>query len=151
MREALVAVDSIAAPLEAGAGILLDDEIEFLGCRSDEAVRRGEDVEFTCYFIALQRPSRDYEVFVHVTGDRFIHADHPPVAGLSPSREWEPGELVRDVFRVHVPADQPGDRLVPRIGLYSGSHRAQAELSSEAAGVIDPEGRIVLPTIRISE
>ena len=62
--------------------------------------------------------------------------------------------MVRDRFRFQVPPHYHGE-LSPRIGLYVGSHRAQAEVMNEngpaapGAARVDDEGRIVLPPIRI--
>jgi hypothetical protein len=56
------------------------------------------------------RPTRG-GAFIFV-GDQLVQTDRAhPVQGTYPTTRWEPGEVVRDDYRVPVPPDQPADGL----------------------------------------
>ncbi len=74
----------------------------------------------TLWWTATAAPTTDYTIFVHLldaAGNLLAQADGPPNDGLSPTRVWRPGDVVRDVHRFPpgtvVP---PGGRI--RVGAY---------------------------------
>ncbi len=74
----------------------------------------------TLWWAATAAPPADYTIFVHLldaAGNLLAQADGPPNDGLSPTRVWRPGDVVRDVHRFPpgtvVP---PGGRI--RVGAY---------------------------------
>jgi len=67
-----------------------------------------------------------YTVFTHLVdadGQLVVQQDNLPVAGLAPTDTWQPGVLIRDPYRLTLPANTgPGDyRLL--VGLYTATGR----------------------------
>ncbi|MBC7223367.1 MAG: DUF2079 domain-containing protein [Anaerolineae bacterium] len=101
-------------PLEAEFGglvRLLGYDLQVVG----EA--EGRALLLTLYWQALVTPDRDYTGFVHLldgTGQRVAQSDaQPDWNGPVPTTTWRPGEVVKDVRRLPLPAslDQPPYRL----------------------------------------
>lgn len=66
----------------------------------------GQPVRVTANYKVNTRLDRDYLIFVHVEDvdgrvDR-LNVDHPPRA--KPTSQWQPGEVVQDVFDIQIPA-----------------------------------------------
>ena len=69
----------------------------------------GEPVRVTALFKVLNKIDVDYMIFVHVEDvdgrvDR-LNVDHPP--RMKPTSQWQPGEIVQDVFDIPIPAGMP--------------------------------------------
>jgi len=106
-----------------------DDQVTFLGwdLRAEDGERhllQGKEFELTTYWRCDAKMSRDYKVFVHFdgTGPR-IHGDHMPVKDLYSTREWRPGDYIKDVYKGDVPLYQATGRYRIRLGLYKGDTR----------------------------
>ena len=89
----------------------------------------------TLHWKALQQPTDDYLVFVHVVdqSDRLCaQHDSQPRTGQYPSSAWSPGELVADFHQVHIPSEYQGlARLF--VGLYRFN-------SLERLPIVDSQG-----------
>lgn len=80
----------------------------------------GDGPVVTLWWAATAVPPADYTIFVHLldeAGNLLAQADGPPNDGLSPTRLWRPGDVVRDVHRF------PPGTVVPdggrvRVGAY---------------------------------
>jgi 4-amino-4-deoxy-L-arabinose transferase-like glycosyltransferase len=109
--------------------INFDDKITFLGweLRSEGGERhlvQGQEFELTSYWRCDAKMSRDWKVFIHIDGaGPRIHGDHMPVKDLYPTREWRPGDYVKDVYKSDVPLYQAKGRYRIRIGMYKGRTR----------------------------
>jgi len=67
---------------------------------------------------ALQSP---YSVFVHldaVSGQLIAQHDGAPAAGLHPTQDWQPGDIIDDRHGVLVPADTPPGDYRLDVGMY---------------------------------
>jgi hypothetical protein len=69
----------------------------------------GQPVRVMANFKVLAKPEKDYMIFVHVEDvdgrvDR-LNVDHPPRS--KPTSQWQPGEVVQDVFDIPIPAGMP--------------------------------------------
>jgi hypothetical protein len=65
----------------------------------------GETVRVTANFKVTAKLDRDYFIFVHVEDvdgrlDR-LNVDHPP--RFKPTSQWQPGEIIQDVFDIGIP------------------------------------------------
>jgi hypothetical protein len=106
-----------------------DDKITLLGweLRSEGGephLEQGKEFELTSYWRSEARVTRDYKVFIHIDGaGPRIHGDHMPVKDLFPTREWRPGDYIKDVYKGDVPLYQAKGRYRIRIGLYKGKTR----------------------------
>ncbi len=49
--------------------------------------------------------------------------DNVPVEGLAPTNSWAPGELIRDPYRLSLPADLPAGTYQLLVGMYDGGGR----------------------------
>jgi hypothetical protein len=81
----------------------------------------GGVARVTLEWQGLRRMDEDYTVFVHLLGpDGLVHGqvDAWPVAGTRATSTWAPGEVIRDVYTVAVPADAPPGAYAVEIGLY---------------------------------
>ena len=85
-------------------------------------VARGEMIGLILYWRAMQRPDKDYTVFVHLTdaeGRMIAGFDSQPREGQTPSSHWLPFELVPDGHVLVIPEDVPiGSILCLEICLY---------------------------------
>jgi len=74
-----------------------------------------DDVSLTLWWRATAAPETDYTIFVHLydaAGNLVAQADGVPNDGLSPTRIWQPGDVVRDVHRF------PSGTVVPESGTF---------------------------------
>jgi hypothetical protein len=74
-----------------------------------------------------------YTVFTQIldgAGQIVAQQDNPPVGGTVPTDSWRPGVVVRDPYRLSLPATlTPGDyQLI--LGLYNAAGRVQWQLPS---------------------
>ncbi|MHB1294783.1 MAG: ArnT family glycosyltransferase [Anaerolineae bacterium] len=72
------------------------------------AVQPGEDVTVVLYWEALSALDEDYSVSVHLSGrsgQPLGQVDSYPGGGSSPTSQWAPGTVVRDVHHVRVRLD----------------------------------------------
>lgn len=91
-----------------------------------EARLDGDHVAMTLHWQATGAVPADYQVYVHLT-DRDEIASHDdlivqgdrlhPVDGLYPTSRWQPGELVRDAYRIALPDERIPTRVF--VGLFS--------------------------------
>jgi hypothetical protein len=130
-------------------GAQLGDEIALDGFVStpplDEAAP-GDTVTITTYWHALQQPSADYTLFLHVedaAGEIITQSDLQPRDGQYPTTVWDAAadEIVPVAFTVTLPADgaEPYRWLV---GAYS--FPSLARLPVTHGGVSSDDDRIVL-------
>lgn len=100
------------------------DVAVLLGYTTDRsAYCPGDTATVTLYWLALQDPTKDYQVFVHLAqpDDEAVKAgqhDGPPVGGFTPTTRWFAGEILEDQHEVPIaPTAAPGTyKLVA--GLY---------------------------------
>ncbi len=89
-----------------------------------DLVGRGAELALTLYWRAgpapvTDGPLTDGQIFVHVLdakGTLLAQADGAAGGGLYPVRDWRPGEIVKDMRRIALPAG--GDAAAVLVGLY---------------------------------
>lgn len=89
--------------------------------REPQALRAGEEMDVTLAWHALQRPPARYTGFVHLEdaqGRVVAQDDHEPKQGTYPTTSWAQDELVRDSFRLKIPANLPTGEYLLRAGWY---------------------------------
>jgi hypothetical protein len=99
------------------------------------AVRAGMPLEVTLYWQQTGPIGERYKRFLHVAGEDgrpVAQQDGEPADGRMPTVLWRPGETVRDVARVDIPADlRPGSyRLLAGMYLPSTGARLSVAVSS---------------------
>jgi hypothetical protein len=123
-------------------------------------VEQGKGFGVECLWRAQSKPSGEYTLLaelVDAAGNVVRSIQHRPAGGLSPTTEWQPGQLVRDQVDLVLPASAPvgpealqvwlswlrpdGSRLpVRRWGLPAGE-----SLSLGWIAVTEKEGRLFEP------
>jgi hypothetical protein len=92
-------------------------------------------------------PLTDHEIFVHVvdgSGQLVAQADGPALGGMLPIWLWQPGDRIRDVRYIEVPADDKRSYTV-KAGVYAASgERLQA---SSANGEVYSDRAATLVTL----
>ncbi|MGC8878060.1 MAG: ArnT family glycosyltransferase [Anaerolineae bacterium] len=91
----------------------------------DHVLHAGQSLEVTLYWQALEPPSKDYIVFLHLFGldGTEVGQTHD---GPSPSTsQWLPGQVVRTTHRIATKADLPVPAVATlEVGLYDQNERA---------------------------
>jgi hypothetical protein len=62
-----------------------------------------------------------YDVFVHIVnshGSIVAQADNKPVHNLAPTNRWQPGDVVRDKYRIDWSQDLPDETYELLVGMY---------------------------------
>ncbi len=97
-------VTAISHPMSVEFG----QEVRLLGYDlPEDTVSAGSRVWLTLYWEGLNAIDRDYSVFVHLIdarGATVAQRDSYPGSGNDPTRSWEPGQAIRDVHPLDVPA-----------------------------------------------
>lgn len=84
-------------------------------------VQAGDVLTTTLYWQARTAPSKDYQVFVHLTGkssEPLAQGDAPPLMGDYPTSLWAEGETIADPHPVMVPSDLSAGQYRLLVGMY---------------------------------
>ncbi|MCS6914723.1 MAG: carbohydrate-binding family 9-like protein [Myxococcales bacterium] len=135
----------LTAPAGQGRG-----KVVYLGMDVDPpTVPAGQTFTLTHYFRVEEPVSEGWRLFVHLAApaDRRSHlnADHVPVGGRYPVPRWQKGEIIRDVHRVSLPTNWPGDKLAIYVGLWKGQLRFKVQ-----SGPNDGQDRVMAATVPVS-
>jgi hypothetical protein len=121
------------------------------GLRNDR-VLPGESLSLTLYWQGLERPPKDYVVFVHLadsSGRSWAQDDSAPSGGELPTSSWIPSEVVPDEHVLTIPTDIPPGEYRLLAGMYSLETMARLDL-------VQPDGRredgsILLRTVTVGD
>jgi 4-amino-4-deoxy-L-arabinose transferase-like glycosyltransferase len=111
-------------PLSQPIGALFGDpaEIRLAGVDLPEtAVRPGETLPLTLVWQAIEAPSVNYAVFVHLAseaGEIVAQRDGMSVNGFRPSAGWRPDEVIVDPHDLVIPPGTPPGVYTLLVGLY---------------------------------
>jgi len=104
---ALTASELPAVGVDPGWSAEFGEQMRLVGyALSEPTVRAGSRLWVTLYWEALKMMDKDYSVFVHLVDDRGViiaQRDSWPGAGNDPTRDWQVGQVRRDVHRLDVP------------------------------------------------
>lgn len=85
-------------------------------------VSPGENIHLSFDWIVLERPDRDYSLFVHVTPTDsplpIAQSDIPLGAGRYPTGAWRAGDRLRDTVTLHIPSDLMDEEYDIWLGIY---------------------------------
>jgi len=113
-----------AAPkVQHSLNVNMSNQLEILGYDLEPAKPiKGRFFTITLYYKVLDRVTRDWLFFGHlepVNGGQYrVRLDHKPVYGRFLPSSWPKGEIVKDSFRLRLPADFPGDKGRMWMGFY---------------------------------
>lgn len=86
------------------------------------AFRPGDTLSVHLLWEAVEQPDEDLTAFVHLVdwqGRGLAQHDGPPRDGTAPTGRWRPGDLVRDVHVLKVPAGAMPGAYALKVGLYT--------------------------------
>jgi hypothetical protein len=117
----------------------------------EQLLRPGSSLGVDLFWLAIQTPTNDQTVFVHVldsTGKVVAQHDGPPRGGMAPTRTWQAGERVRDRHVVPLPARLPPGPFRLSVGLYDP--RTGVRASAESKGVRWRDDEVPLITLNLA-
>jgi hypothetical protein len=101
----------------------LGDTIELVGYDwQADWVATDTSLPLHLYWRAVTQPTVDYTVFVHLhgpDGQLTAQCDSPPLGGARPTTTWQPGEMIRDICEVILPANAPTGEYKVFAGMYN--------------------------------
>jgi hypothetical protein len=107
-------------PLDQEVGATFGDEIILLGYNLSPVV--NSEAELELIWRALQAPTADYIVFVHLLNPDGTcctwQQDTMPGSGTYATGRWLPDEVVVDEYKIILPGDLPPGDYPIEIGLY---------------------------------
>jgi hypothetical protein len=127
--------------------IQMGDAIRFEGYTlyPSNVTKRGKDLQLTLFWHALQRPTNDYTVFVHVVNDRGEIVLQEDFMVTPHTTGWWPGDFVWSERSLTVPESVlPGEYQIIT-GMYLLATMERLPVAGESAR----DGAIVLTTLRI--
>ena len=115
--------EPLATVTTAGGPIQLLDVTIATG---KDAPKVGEELNLVLYWMADAPVEASYTVFTQLfdpEGKMVAQQDNLPVNGLAPTDTWTPGAVIRDPYRLSIPADAPPGGYELYLGLYDGQGR----------------------------
>jgi serine/threonine protein kinase len=112
----------------------------------------GEAVNLTFFWQAVNPPTANYNLFVHLTtpqGGIVSEIDTQPQGGVRPTGNWGVGDLIVDPYQLPIPpTTAPGDYQI-RIGFYTVETKARLAIFEPGRGQPDNLGALILRTIQV--
>ncbi len=131
-----------------GHDALLESPVEFgellelVGLSFDQS---GEGSMVTLWWQAKASMETDYTLFVHLldeTGELLAQSDSMPDSGRSPTRVWQPGDMIRDEHQL--PGRSPANGTL-LIGAYDPASLTRLPAVQEGQVLVDDAFRFSLP------
>jgi hypothetical protein len=143
-------VEGEARPGEQG--INFDNQVLLLDAQIGQTqLRPGESLPVNLRWQGLRQWNADYTVFVHLIGpDGKVHGqvDQWPLDGTLATRDWQPGRVVDDPYRVTVPGDAPPGAYQVEVGWYLlATLRRLPIVDAEGRPVDD---RVIIGTVTVN-
>jgi hypothetical protein len=115
-----VPADEIVAAVDVAGGPIL------LQRAHTSMAQSGADLHLVLYWQAVAPVAESYTVFTHLvdeSGALVAQQDNLPVTGLAPTDTWQPGAIIRDPYRLALPAAAAGGPYEVRVGMYRDDER----------------------------
>jgi hypothetical protein len=130
-------------------GAKLESRAEVIGVDVDtDAVEPGKPFTITTYWKVNQAVTDGWRMFFHVNGvdakAQFANHDHAPLGGKYPVPQWKPGEILRDIYKVSIPAAWQ----TPEIRIYTGLWKGPIRMKV-TSGPQDGQDRVLLATLKV--
>jgi hypothetical protein len=90
------------------------------------SIEVGDDLHLVLYWQIDEPVDESYTVFtqlLNAEGTLVAQQDNVPVEGLAPTNSWKPGALIRDPYRLSLPADLAAGSYQLSIGMYDAEGR----------------------------
>ncbi len=151
-RDCLVGTLRVEGQARA-SGINFDNQVILLDAQIGQTqLRPGETLPVSLKWQGLRQWNADYTVFVHLVGpDGKLHGqvDQWPLDGTLPTRDWQPGRVIDDLYRVTLAGDAPAGTYQVEVGWYLLA-------TLRRLPIVDAEGRpvddhVIVGTVNVSE
>lgn len=135
-----------APPAEVKSGANFGDAFELTSAiLNPSRGTPGESVRVLMNFKVMKQPDRDYGIFVHIEdvdgrAERF-NVDHAP---RKPTSQWQPGEVVQDMFEIPIPPTMQVRGLSLLIGFWDPSTGQRLPIVNKDAVPNDGRDRLVV-------
>jgi hypothetical protein len=99
---------------------------------SPAQIKAGDTVHLAVQWHVLQKPDADLTTLVHIgQPDQapLVTGDRPPLQGDYPTRVWEVGEVIDDIYTLVLPTDLEAGRYPMWIGMYDSKTLARLPVS----------------------
>lgn len=99
--------------------------------------KAGADLHLVLYWQADAPVAESYTIFTQLfnpDGLLVAQQDNLPVEGLAPTNMWQPGVLIRDPYRLQIPAESMPGTYQLQVGLYNDGGRQMLVLPNGASG-----------------
>lgn len=135
------------------AGINFDNQVLLLDAQIGQTqLHPGETLPVHIQWQGLRQWNADYTVFVHLIGpDGKLHGqvDQWPLDGTLPTRDWQPGRVIDDRYRVILDSDAPAGTYQVEAGWYLLA-------TLRRLPIVDAQGRpvddhVIIGTVNVSE
>ncbi len=116
--------------------------------------RAGETVSLTFFWKAIDVPTDDYNLFVHLTtpqGGIVSQIESPPQAGVRPTKSWAVGDIIVDPYQLPIPGSTASGEYQIRIGFDNPASGARLPILEAGRGQQDNLGALILRSIQIVE
>jgi hypothetical protein len=116
--------------------VMLGDAIRLLGYDLALPEPGEQSLNLTLYWHSVEDVSTAYDVFVHVLdeeGQIVAQADRKPVHGLASTPLWQPGDIIRDPYRLELPSDLAAGTYAVQAGMYLRQTGVRLPVSDERA------------------
>ena len=133
----MVRVDEeVAATADVAGGPIRLAHVALSGVAEDgttsQSARVGAELHLVLYWLADAPVDESYTVFTQLlnpAGLLVAQQDNLPVEGLAPTNSWQPNTIIRDPYRLTIPADAAPGAYQLLIGLYTDAGRRQLTLA----------------------
>ncbi len=126
--------DITTLPLQQRLSANLGGEVRLLGYSvSSRLAKPGESVELTAFWQGITAGGDERVVFVQLldsSGKLWATAEGPPVAA------WDAGEVLRDHYRLVLPADAPDGEMHVILGMYRSADKQRLVVERGLAGLL---------------
>jgi hypothetical protein len=115
---------------------IFGDAFELVGADFPAAVRRPGTIPVSLYFRVNKKLAGNYwRIFVHADAPGWprLSVDSFPLNWAFPTNLWSPGEYIRDVYEVNVPAPTPPETYTLSVSFYSGAEDKNLKITSCAS------------------
>jgi hypothetical protein len=112
-------------------------EVRLLGYDLSQPQLSGQPLIVTLYWQVLATPLADRFVYVRLVdaqGRIWAKADSPPVMGLWPNSDWQPGMLVEDAQELSIPPGTPPGTYRLEVGWYNPATGQTLNASGQPLG-----------------
>jgi hypothetical protein len=124
--------DAVLAMLDtAGSPITLLAADIGAGQANGDGAQSGKILPLVLYWRAEGPVSASYTVFTQLfdaAGRLAAQQDNLPVQGLAPTDTWQPGVVIRDAYRLNLPADTALGVYSLHVGMYDAAGRRMLHL-----------------------